>query len=403
MKNKKVIGIICLLIFITIITLSSIYFIAPGVNKLKEASSIKELTFDEKTVLIDEINDRYIKLEEDINNKYSPSIDTINKKYDDLKVTIEDKYNKLELEIEDKYKKEEKDLNNKINDNKVLQNKEFFANGLSKKYYELSDKGMELSKEKSSLDSKKRDEIRNNDKLKSNELTVNENDRKKELGTIEKNKNNELMRLNSSKENEVNDVNNRTTNKEKIRNKGIKKIIIGSIIILIPFVYIIVVFNKLTKLLNSVKEKWSQVDVLLKQRADLIPNIVETVKGYSTHEKNTLTNITKARNQFVNATTKEDEINANKNLDSAVSRLLVLQEDYPELKADTNFMGLQHNLSEIEDNISIARVEYNSAVLKYRNKLEMFPSNLIASIFNFKPELFFEIDDNEKKNVKINF
>lgn len=403
MKNKKILGIVCLLLYISIITLSSIYFVVPGANKLSEAKNVKELTYEEKTKLIDEVNDKYIKLEKETNEKYAPNIDSINKKYNDIKLTIEDKYNKLEVEVEDKYKKREKELNNEINDNKVLQNKEFFANGLSKKYYELSDKGTELFKEKSSLESKKREEIRNNEKEKANEINVNESNRNNELKTINDNKNSELTRLNNNKENEISDINNRKTNKDALKTRGIKKIFIGIIIIIIPVLYIISIFNKLTQLLNSVKEKWSQVDVLLKQRTDLIPNIVETVKGYSTHEKNTLTKITKARNHVVNATNKEDEINANKDLDNAVGRLLVLQEDYPELKADTNFMSLQHNLSEIEENISISRQQYNTSVLEYKNKLETFPSNVIAGLFNFKPELFFEINDNEKKNVNINF
>ena len=159
----------------------------------------------------------------------------------------------------------------------------------------------------------------------------------------------------------------------------------------------------MTHLSNLVKEKWSQVDIFLKQRTDLIPNIVESVKGFTGHEKSTLTNITKARNQVIKATTKEEEIEANKNLSNAINKLLFLQEDYPELKANTNFMNLQENLKEIENNISYARQIYNKAVLKYKNKLEMFPSNIIADIFNFKPELFFTIDSDDRENPNINF
>ena len=381
MKNNKFLTFICIICYIVIIGLSSFYLIFPGTKKLEEANSIKELTYEEKTKLIDEINDKYIKLENEVKEKYVPKTSEIN-----------DKYNKLELEIKNKYDTLEKEINNKINDNNVLRNKEFFANGLSKKYYELSDIGSKLNDEKFELGSKEKDEIRENSSKKNSELR-----------SVEENKSNELNRLNNSKENEIYEVNNRKTNKSIVKAEGVRKILVGSIIILIPFIYIIVVFNKLTRLLNSVKEKWSQVDVYLKQRADLIPNIVETIKGYTTHEKSTLTKITQARNNVVNASSKEDEINANNKLDNVVSRLFVLQEDYPELKADANFMNLQHNLNDIEDNISVSRGEYNKAVLKYKNKLEMFPSNVVACLFKFKPELFFEIKNDEKENVNIEF
>ena len=224
-----------------------------------------------------------------------------------------------------------------------------------------------------------------------------------EIETIKSNQSSELDRLRKNKDNEIYNINNQNINKSYIKTKGILSILIGSIIILIPIIYIILIFNKLTHLSNLVKEKWSQVDIFLKQRTDLIPNIVESVKGFTGHEKSTLTNITKARNQVIKATTKEEEIEANKNLSNAINKLLFLQEDYPELKANTNFMNLQENLKEIENNISYARQIYNKAVLKYKNKLEMFPSNIIADIFNFKPELFFTIDSDDRENPNINF
>ena len=403
MKNKKFLMFICLVLYFVVITLSCVYIITSGVKNINEASKIKELTFDEKTKLIDEINDKYVKLENETIEKYSPNIQDINDKYKKNEDEINSKYDVLEQEIKDNYDKKEKEINNKINDNNVLKNKEFFANGLSKRYYELSDIGSELYNEKSELTLKERKEINNNKLLKNNELKENNNSKDNELKSIENNKNMELTRLKQSKDNEINSINNRNNNKGEIRYDGIKNIIFGCIIIFIPIVYVIIIFNKLTRLSNSVKEKWSQVDVYLKQRSDLIPNIVEVVKGYSTHEKNTLTKITRARNQVIKASTKEEEINANKSLENEVGRLLVLQEDYPELKANENFIRLQQELSEVEDNISILRQQYNTAVLKYKNKLEMFPSNIIASLFNFKTELFFEIGDNEKENVNISF
>lgn len=381
MKKNWMLIITSSIVYLAIITLSIYYAIIPGINKLKEVNTIKELTYEEKTKLIDEINQKYILLEQDVNNKYTPSIKEIN-----------DKYSNLEQQIKDKYDKKEQEINNKISDKEVARNNEFFKNGLSKKYYNLSDEISALRNEKWEIDSQERKEIDNNDDLK-----------EAEIKTIKSNQSSELDRLRKNKDNEIYNINNQNINKSYIKTKGILSILIGSIIILIPIIYIILIFNKLTHLSNLVKEKWSQVDIFLKQRTDLIPNIVESVKGFTEHEKSTLTNITKARNQVIKATTKEEEIEANKNLSNAINKLLFLQEDYPELKANTNFMNLQENLKEIENNISYARQIYNKAVLKYKNKLEMFPSNIIADIFNFKPELFFTIDSDDRENPNINF
>ena len=381
MKKNRMLIITSSIIYLAIITLSIYYAIIPGINKLKEVNTIKELTYEEKTKLIDEINQKYVLLEQDVNNKYTPSIKEIN-----------DKYSNLEQQIKDKYDKKEQEINNKISDKEVARNNEFFKNGLSKKYYNLSDEISALRNEKWEIDSQERKEIDNNDDLK-----------EAEIKTIKSNQSSELDRLRKNKDNEIYNINNQNMNKLSIKTKGILSILIGSIIILIPLIYIILIFNKLTHLSNLVKEKWSQVDIFLKQRTDLIPNIVESVKGFTEHEKSTLTNITKARNQVIKATTKEEEIEANKNLSNAINKLLFLQEDYPELKANTNFMNLQENLKEIENNISYARQIYNKAVLKYKNKLEMFPSNIIADIFNFKPELFFTIDSDDRENPDINF
>ena len=381
MKKNWMLIITSSIVYLAIITLSIYYAIIPGINKLKEVNTIKELTYEEKTKLIDEINQKYILLEQDVNKKYTPSIKEIN-----------DKYSNLEQQIKDKYDQKEQEINNKISDKEVARNNEFFKNGLSKKYYNLSDEISALRNEKWEIDSQERKEIDNNDDLK-----------EAEIKTIKSNQSSELDRLRKNKDNEIYNINNQNINKSYIKTKGILSILIGSIIILIPIIYIILIFNKLTHLSNLVKEKWSQVDIFLKQRTDLIPNIVESVKGFTEHEKSTLTNITKARNQVIKATTKEEEIEANKNLSNAINKLLFLQEDYPELKANTNFMNLQENLKEIENNISYARQIYNKAVLKYKNKLEMFPSNIIADIFNFKPELFFTIDSDDRENPNINF
>ena len=178
---------------------------------------------------------------------------------------------------------------------------------------------------------------------------------------------------------------------------------IALIIVVALFVLAIILYNKLVVARQQVKESWSTVDTFLKRRYDLIPNLVEIVKGYAKHESETLEAVINARNKAVSATTTEEEIKANGELTNALSRLLAVAESYPELKANTNFMDLQSNLSETEDKIAYARQFYNDAVLKYKNKLEMFPSNIVASIFGFKPEAFFEATEQEKETPKVKF
>lgn len=179
-------------------------------------------------------------------------------------------------------------------------------------------------------------------------------------------------------------------------------IIVLIIIVLIGF-WVAGTYNSLVQLRNAVKDQWAQIDVHLKRRADLIPNLVETVKGYAKHEEGTLEAVINARNKAVSATTPEDEIAANNELTGALSRLFALTEAYPELKANTNFMDLQNNLKDTEDKISFARQFYNDTVLKYKNKLEVFPSNIVASIFKFQPEPFFEASEADKEVPKVQF
>ncbi|MDD2435138.1 MAG: LemA family protein [Bacilli bacterium] len=179
-------------------------------------------------------------------------------------------------------------------------------------------------------------------------------------------------------------------------------IVIGVIVVLVVL-FVITQYNKLIKLRNMVKDQWAQIDVLLKRRADLIPNLVETVKGYASHEKDTLDAVITARNKTVSANNPHDEMAANGELTQALSRLFALSEAYPDLKANTNFMDLQGNLSETEDKISYARQFYNDAVLKYKNALEMFPSNIVASMFKFQPEEFFDVAEKDKEVPKVEF
>ena len=177
--------------------------------------------------------------------------------------------------------------------------------------------------------------------------------------------------------------------------------IILVILVLVGF-YVVSVYNSLVSLRNKVKDQFSQIDVELKRRFDLIPNLIETVKGYVKHEKETLEDVVKARNSYVTADNMSEQLKADGELSNAISKLFALSEAYPDLKANTNFMDLQNKLSEIEQKIVYARQFYNDSVLKLNNKIEMFPSNIIAKIFNFKKEEFFEANASERENVKEN-
>jgi LemA protein len=175
------------------------------------------------------------------------------------------------------------------------------------------------------------------------------------------------------------------------------------IIIILIVLWMISIYNKLVVLRNRVKDQWAQIDVQLKRRFDLIPNLVETVKGYTKHESETLENVIKARNTFLTANTPEKEMEANGELTQAISKLFALTESYPDLKANTNFIDLQNQLKEVEDKIASARQFYNDTVLTYNNKIEVVPSNIVASLFKFQKSAFFEAKEAERENVKVEF
>lgn len=180
-------------------------------------------------------------------------------------------------------------------------------------------------------------------------------------------------------------------------------LIVIAIIVVLILLYFVSTYNSLVSLRNKVKDQWSQIDVVLKNRCDLIPNVVETVKGYAKHEKETLDAVISARNSAVSAKSAEEEMKAAGEVSQALGRLFAIAESYPDLKANTNFMDLQNKLNEIEEKIRFARQFYNDTVLNYKNKLEMFPSNIVANMFGFKPEAFFEATDEERKNVQVKF
>ena len=174
-------------------------------------------------------------------------------------------------------------------------------------------------------------------------------------------------------------------------------------IVVLFALYAIGLYNGLVGLRNRVKDQWAQIDVQLKRRFDLIPNLVETVKGYAKHETETFENVIKARNTFLSAGTPEAEIEANGELTKAISRLFALAENYPELKANTSFLQMQNDLKEVEGTIASSRTFYNDTVLMYNNKVQMFPSNIFAGMFGFQTSAFFEAVEAEKENVQVKF
>ena len=179
--------------------------------------------------------------------------------------------------------------------------------------------------------------------------------------------------------------------------------IILIIIVVLILIYLGSTYNSFVVLRNKVKDQWAQIDVQLKRRFDLIPNLVETVKGYVSHEKDTLEAVVKARNEYLSSDTPEGKMEANNDLNKVVTKLFALAESYPELKADTSFRELQSTLTETEDKISYARQFYNDVVMKYNNKVEVFPSNIVAGMFGFKTSAYFNATEEERENVKVKF
>lgn len=161
-------------------------------------------------------------------------------------------------------------------------------------------------------------------------------------------------------------------------------------ILAILIIFTVEIYNNIIKSRNKVQESWSQIEVQLNRRADLIPNLVETVKGYAAHENEVFNNVTHARSNLLNADNAHESFKANSDLTSTLKSLFAIAENYPELKANTNFIMLQGQLEEVEDKISYTRQSYNNAVLEYNNLCATVPSNIIAHVFKFKEEKYFK-------------
>ena len=176
------------------------------------------------------------------------------------------------------------------------------------------------------------------------------------------------------------------------------------VIIIVTILFVVMTYNGMIKLRNRVKEGWADIDVQLKRRYNLIPNLVESVKGYAAHEEGVFTKVTEARSNAINATNMKDQGAAENMLSGALKSLFAVAENYPDLKANENFIQLQNELVDTEDKIQAARRFYNGVVRDFNTKIQQMPNNLIANAFKFTAEEFFEIEDEEQReNVEVSF
>jgi LemA protein len=179
--------------------------------------------------------------------------------------------------------------------------------------------------------------------------------------------------------------------------------IILAVILGVILIYLWLTYNGFVTAKLRISEALSHIDVQLKRRTDLIPNLIETVKGYAKHEKDLLENITKARTSLMQAHSTKDKAEANNELSGTLKTLFAVAENYPQLKANENFGKLQDELTDTENKIAYSRQFLNSTVLSYNTKLNVFPSNIIGNMFGFKPAEFFEATDGERQPVKVSF
>jgi LemA protein len=180
-------------------------------------------------------------------------------------------------------------------------------------------------------------------------------------------------------------------------------VVVSVAVLLLLVLAVIGLFNRLVRLRNRVENAWAQVDVQLRRRYDLVPNLVETVKGYASHERATFEEVTRARAQAQEARTVEQQAEAENVLTAALGRLFAVSEDYPELRASENFQALQSQLEETENKIQVSRQVYNDTVLTYENARETVPSNMVASLFGFESKPFFEIEEPVREAPRVQF
>ena len=174
-----------------------------------------------------------------------------------------------------------------------------------------------------------------------------------------------------------------------------------AVVVFILLVVVAIIYNTLTKARNKVKEKYSNIDVSLKKRWDIVPNLVEVVKGYSAYEEKTLEKLTELRSQQYDKFLMEQKLDIDNNISKVVSKIFAIAENYPELKANEEYLEFSKNLSNLEEEISKNREEYNKAVQEYNTKIEKIPNNIIAILFGFNEEKLFETQKNERKSFKV--
>lgn len=178
--------------------------------------------------------------------------------------------------------------------------------------------------------------------------------------------------------------------------------IVIAVIVIIVF-YAFITYNNFIKLKNMVKEAFATMDVYLKKRWDLIPNIVETVKGYAKHEEDTLKEVVELRNSSYDSMSDDEKVKTNQKISKDINKIMLLAESYPDLKASANFQDLSRELSKVEEDIANSRKYYNGVVEMFNNKVEMFPSNIFAKLFGYKSKEMFETNNQERENVKVQF
>lgn len=396
--NRKVLIVLNSFIFVLIIFLSCFYIIVPSINKY---NNLEYYSDDNISELIDGVNKKYDSDYKSLDELYDLKRSELSKKYDDLNNKLKEEY-KIKIDnSNNEYNSKINEIRKKISDVENKRNNEFWANGFSKRYYDLINSYVSLIDEKNSLSSEQfKEESKLNSEL-DNKIFDNNILLQREKDLLDENLDKDRANLVVNKNEEISKINNHNNNINGLKNKYVMYIIIGIIIIFIPLIYIIFIYNYLKKLLNKVHEKWSQIDVALKERNDLIPNIVNVVKGYSKHENKVLVDVINARNDSLNYKNKEDEIVKNEKLNGLVNDMIVLFEDYPDLKSNDNFMNLQNTLINLENKISNLRKDYNKSVLSYKNVLDMFPSNMYGKVFNFKEEPFFDYDGKNSINIKL--
>jgi len=182
-----------------------------------------------------------------------------------------------------------------------------------------------------------------------------------------------------------------------------KSIVIFIIIVAMLVLSVVGKYNTLVSLDETVSSKWAQVENQLKRRADLVPNLVNTIKGYASHEEEVFINVTKARSGLLDAETPSEYSKANAELNKAMTQLNVVVENYPEIKANENFLKLQDELAGTENRLAVARMDYNEEVKRFNSKTRRFPTNIIANMFGFEKKVYFEINEEDAKVPEVNF